>query len=147
MAPKPTTKKNSEVTIPVKVVPREPLPTPDPVQQSAAVHRAVATHNSAKHPSRPVSVHRSIPRPSIYDWPEAKRRKFLWATVGSAAAVIILGWTFLISPRYAHPRAEKLLTDIIRLAPNLRNAPAQDSAAAKEIRQLNQQVFPQFLPK
>lgn len=84
-------------------------------------------------------------RQPVHEWPEARRRKLMWWLVGGGMAVIVIGWLALVRLELSGGASPNIFLEAKKLFANLR-WPGTDSsnAAEKEIRQLDNQVFPQF---
>lgn len=125
------------VKIPVTVVPTDPN-TPPPVRPKAVAPRV----NTLAPMTRPKAPSRS----RLETWPEHHRRKVMWWMVGGAMVVIIAGWTFLLgSELRKNPGGQNFFHDVVQAFKDFRfpQRPAADTGQ-QEIRNLDQQVFPQF---
>lgn len=82
----------------------------------------------------------------VHDWPEAKRRRLMWWLVGGGMTVIVIAWLALV--RYEVTSGRNVPNIFAEAARLLRTVhwpgTAQPNKAEQEIRQLDQQVFPQF---
>ncbi|MEK7537345.1 MAG: hypothetical protein AAB619_00020 [Patescibacteria group bacterium] len=83
---------------------------------------------------------------SVHDWPEVKRRRLMWWLVGGGMTVAVVGWLATVRLEVANGgQGPNLFQETARLLKSVRwPGLPKPSAAEQEIRQLDQQVFPQF---
>lgn len=117
-------------TVPVKVVASQtaekPTPEPKPVQ------RAVAFRTQPRLPRAPIAEH--------------VRRRWMWTLVSVATVAIVLIMIPLIRGNYSRPgdSFSSLWNKLRQTASTLTFKRSTADAAEKEIRQLDQQVFPEL---
>ena len=121
------------ITIPVKALRRD-----EPVTQLKSVAPAKTTLSTPQAPA----AKSILPRPSI-SLPEHTRRKIMWWTVGVAMIGIVGGWVALFDTECRGRNFfDTTLTKIRDTFSGLHFGQNNNTAAEKEIRQLDSQVFP-----
>lgn len=136
--------------IPVKVtVDHRPAPTNLPPLASVTI---APSRPKPPSPSFKEQVKKSPPvrvmRLPVHEWSEARRQRLMWWLVGGSMAVVVITWLGLIRTELSGgSQGSNLFSEASQLLRSVRwPGTAQPSAAEKEQRQLDQQVFPQFQP-
>lgn len=124
--------------IPVAHAPVRPTPAvtkPPPITKRGA-RLANSSHEKLAGKSRQLAAHH---------WPEAQRRKFMWWLVGAGIVVMIISWASLLGWQFDNRQSKQtIFHDIIGAIKDFKWMTPKTNPAAEEIRQLDQQVFPEF---
>lgn len=133
MAGRASSKQSREQSIRVKVVPsigsvRPPVPTTPTVRPQAV---------NAK-PKKPVQQ-----KPAVM--PEAQRRRVMWWTVGVGAVIIVGGWLATVKYEVQSTGGKSsFIGDVIHTLRSFSLGGTKPTPKQQEIKQYEQQVFPQF---
>ncbi len=140
-----------ERTIPVKVT-VDSRPTP-----KASHTESTQTIRPPAYPGRPAGGRqagaqkpaRSNPTKKlsqpVHEWSEEKRRRLMWWLVGGGATVIVIGWLAVVRLELSGGSSQNIFTEAAHLLRTVHwPGTAQQSPAQEEIKQYNNQVFPQF---
>jgi len=140
----PTSKRERSIPIKVSVDPR-PAPTNlPPVHPTELQPKVVAPPAIKKQAQRKISPIKAAKIP-IHEWPEERRRKLMWWLVGGGMTVIVIGWLALVRFELKDNGDQNLFSEAKKLFSTLRwPGTTKSTAAEQEIRQLDNQVFPQF---
>lgn len=125
-----STRSSRPVSVPIKVL-----------RSNEAPPKLVATPR----PSRPAKPAPAPKAPLVLRAPESVRRRMMWWAVGGLTVMVIVGWISLW-PRQFSGRSlfDSTITKIRDTFSGLNFGQKNASASEKEIRQLDQQVFPDF---
>lgn len=131
-------------SIPVKVsVDHRPAPTSLPPIEPRAPQSQPPKRKAAPKLLRTNPV-KGVKQP-VHEWSEARRRRLMWWLVGGGATVIIIGWLAVVRIEMNGGSGKNLFSEAWHLISSINLSGTKKSTAAeKEIRQLDQQVFPQF---
>ncbi|MEK7637783.1 MAG: hypothetical protein AAB402_05380 [Patescibacteria group bacterium] len=137
-----------ERAIPVKVsvdLRRAPPAAGLSPRPAVALRPAPLLASSVKEKIKTAAPVRAL-KQSVHDWPEAKRRRLMWWLVGGGMTVAVVGWLATVRLEVANGgQGPNLFQETARLLKSVRwPGLPKPSAAEQEIRQLDQQVFPQF---
>lgn len=139
-----TPKRERSIPIKVSVDPR-PAPTSlPPVHPSELKQKTVAPKPNAHQQLRKASPIKAAKIP-VHEWPEERRRKLMWWLVGGGMTVIVIGWLTVVRFELRDTGSQNIFTEAKKIFSTLRwPGTTKSSAAEQEIRQLDNQVFPQF---
>ncbi len=102
------------------------------------------TSMRAKEKFKTPSPVKAVSKP-VHEWPEAKRRRLMWWLVGGGTAVIVIGWLAVVRLEMNGGSGQNLFTEAAKLFKTIHwPGTAKSTAAQQEIRNLDNQVFPQF---
>jgi hypothetical protein len=134
-----------ERVIPVKVtIDSRAAPTTLPPVSPAELRPAPVVKSTNKEKFQSVPSVRAINQ-SVHDWPEDRRRRLMWWLVGGGTVLVIIGWLAVVQIELSGPAGPNIFQEAARLIKSVRwPSPAKPTAAEQEIRNLDQQVFPQF---
>jgi hypothetical protein len=127
------------VTVTIDTRPRADILPPEPVTPEPQP----TPSTSIKNVVRKAQPTRALRQP-VHEWPEARRRQLMWWLVAGGATLAIISWLAFLRFDGA-AKGQNIFAEAIRLLKNVEwpSLPAS-SQAEQEIRQLDQQVFPQF---
>lgn len=133
--PKPPNQEKHQTDVPVRVVAEQAVrPNQPPVELSV----------TADKPPPPLATKAKLRRPSrsrpMMD--EVQRRKIMWVIVAVSSVIIVVGWIWLM-PKQWRGGDQGLFADLTKIFKSLKS-PDQVPTADPEIRDLTNQVFPQF---
>jgi hypothetical protein len=118
-----------------------PLPKPA-VETRPSPLQPSRTDSLAPRQSLPRTAKAFIGRPVL---PHADRRRLMWSIVGVGMVIIIVGWALTFSSNLRGASGgNPLFNDIAKIFRSATPTSERSTAQSKEIRQLEEQVFPQF---
>lgn len=120
--------------------------------RSASRHRSIPINVVVERRPRVASPTKPVPTPPVApaavnkpEWSIEHRRRIMWIVVGVGSLAIIIGWVSLFSAQI-RGNSPTFFGDIAQMIRDARWPWEKKPATAneKEIRQLEEQVFPQF---
>lgn len=142
----PTRPRSSHRPVTVRIVDDIPM-THDPVRPAPVVAKpppitkrvaqlASSSQDKLVGKSRQLAVHH---------WPEGRRRKLMWWLVGAGVVVMTISWVSLLGWQFDGRQSNRtIFQDIIGAIKDFKWMTPTTDPAEQEIRQLDQQVFPEF---
>ena len=139
-----TRRVSKSTDVPVKVV-RNATPRPAPVAAPVSPAPSLMAKVRATK-SKPMLSEPAKPKKTLQDIPEATRRRWMWISVGAIAVLLLIVWIPLaMAGSRGGSNGWQLTWGKIRQAfTGLTTQNQTADAATKEIRSLDQQVFPEL---
>ena len=122
-------------SIPVRIVPNSAAPSNHPVVTLPDVE--------PKHTPVAAAPQKKVRAPHTTNSVE-HRRRLIWPIVGGIMVLVVGAWVSLLHVELKYRSGGNIFSDLKRLLASYPKSPSNETAQEKEIKNLSQQVFPQF---